>query len=126
VVKDQVVLSSLHRQFEELEPKIRAVHANDDEAEKLREKLRVLTSDDHVRNAQFLQELTRIVPKGAYLTTFRVRSGRVELEGFAASASELVPLLEKSPLFDGAQFTSPVTKVQNNEERFSLTTEIAK
>jgi len=126
MVKDQVMLASLRNQFEELEPRIRAVHAHDDEADRLREKLTVLTSDDHVRNSLFLQELTRVIPKGAYLTAFRVRSGRVEVEGFAASASELVPLLEKSPLFQNAQFTSPVTKVQNNEERFSLTTEIAK
>jgi hypothetical protein len=55
-----------------------------------------------------------------------VRNDRVEVEGFARSASDLVPLLERSPFFEDAQFTSPVTKVQNDQERFSLTTEIAK
>ena len=64
------------------------------------------------------------MPRDAYLTTFRFRSGKIELEGFAKSASDLVPMLERSPFFKNAQFTSPVTKVQDNQERFSLATEI--
>ncbi len=126
VVKDHVVLSGLQGELERLEPQIRRVHANVDESRKLREDLGVLIEGDGVRNSLFLQELTKVVPADAYLTTFRMRNGRVELEGFAASASDLVPLLEKSRLFKNAQFTSPVTKVQNNQERFSLTTELAR
>ncbi len=125
MVKDHVVLADLHGELERLEPQIRRVHANVDESQGLRDNIEVLTRDDSVRNSLFLQELTKVVPADAYLTTFRMRNGRVELEGFAASASDLVPLLEKSRLFKNAQFTSPVTKVQNNQERFSLTTEIA-
>lgn len=125
MVKDHVVLAGLQSKLERLEPEIRKVHANVDESRTLREDLEVLTQDDGVRNSLFLQELTKIVPADAYLTTFRMRNGRVELEGFAQSASDLVPLLEKSKLFKNAQFTSPVTKVQNNQERFSLTTDIA-
>ena len=124
MVKDHVVLSDLHGELERLEPQIRRVHANADEAQKLRDDLKILTESDGVRNALFLQELTKVIPSDAYLTTFRMRNGRIEIEGFAQSASDLVPLLEKSRLFKNPQFTSPVTKVQNNQERFSLTTEI--
>lgn len=125
MVKDHVVLAGLQSELSRLEPQIRQVHKNVDEAATLRQEIEFLTQDDGVRNALFLQELTKVVPPDAYLTTFRMRNGRVELEGFAASASDLVPLLEKSRLFKNAQFTSPVTKVQNNQERFSLTTDIA-
>lgn len=126
MVKDYVVLAGLQSELEQLEPQMRRVHANFDEASGLRQNLEILSKDDGVRNSMFLQELTKTVPTDAYLTTFRMRNGRVELEGFATSASDLVPLLEKSKLFKNAQFTSPVTKVQNNQERFSLTTDIAK
>lgn len=126
MVKDHVVLAGLQTELERLEPQIRRVHANVDEAAALRQDLEVLTKSDGTRNALFLQELTKVVPTDAYLTTFRMRNGRVELEGFATSASDLVPVLEKSRLFKNAQFTSPVTKVQNNQERFSLTTDLAK
>ncbi len=125
MVKDRVVLAELHGQLESIEPQIRRVHANVEESQGLRQDLEVLTKGASVRNSLFLQELTKVVPGDAYLTTFRMRNGRVELEGFAASASDLVPLLEKSRLFKNAQFTSPVTKVQNNQERFSLTTDLA-
>jgi len=125
LVKDHVVLRDLHAELARLEPQIRQVHTNVDEAKRLREKIQVLTGSDRMRNALFLQELTKTVPSDAYLTTFRMRNGRIEIEGFAASASDLVPLLEKSRLFRNPRFTSPVTKVQNNQERFSLTTDIA-
>ena len=124
VVRDQQLLGALEDELALLEPEIRQVHAASDEAQGLREKLEVLVEGENVRNALFLQELTKLVPGDAYLTTFRVRNGRVELEGFASSASDLVPLLEKSRLFKNAKFTSPVTKVQDNQERFSLTTEL--
>jgi Tfp pilus assembly protein PilN len=125
VVKDHRTRGALDAELARLEPEIRKVHENTRKADELREKLRALSHDDGLKNSLFLRELTETVPKEAYLTTFRVRNGRVELEGFAGSASELVPLLEKSPHFKEAQFTSPVTKVQANQERFSLTAEIS-
>jgi len=126
MVKDHVMLRTLHAELERLEPQVRQVHADAAESDRLREDLEVLIETDGMRNALFLQELTKVVPSDAYLTTFRMRNGRVELEGFAGSAADLVPLLEESRLFKNAQFTSPVTKVQNNQERFSLTTDLAR
>jgi Tfp pilus assembly protein PilN len=125
VIKDHRIASRLHGELAEIEPRLRTVHKNEDEARELREKLALLTRDERRRSASFLHELTQVIPPDAYLTTFRVRSDRIELEGFARSASDLIPLIEKSALFKNPQFTSPVTKVQNNQERFSLTTEIA-
>lgn len=124
MIKDHRVASQLHEELASLEPGIRAIHKNEDETKDARDKLRVLTQGDQRRIAILLRELTEVIPDSAYISTFRVRNDRVELEGFAKSASDLVPLLEKSKHFKNAQFTSPVTKVQNNQERFSLTTEI--
>ena len=124
VVKDHRIASQLHEQLAELEPTMRTVHRNEEDAKALNDKLRVLTSGDRRRISLLLKELTEVVPRDAYLTTFRFRSGKIELEGFAKSASDLVPMLERSPFFKNAQFTSPVTKVQDNQERFSLATEI--
>lgn len=124
LVKDRRIAGSLHEELATLEPAMRDVYRNEEEAKALREKLVVLTQGDRRRISLILKELTEVVPQDAYLTTFRLRSGKIELEGFAKSASDLVPLLEKSPYFKNAQFTSPVTKVQDNQERFSLATEI--
>ena len=105
---------------------MRQIHAAESESDQLREKLLLLTEGAEAPNSLVLQELTEIVPNNAYLTSFRVRNGRVELEGFATAASDLVPVLEKSRLLRNAQFTSPVTKVQDNQERFSLTTDVVR
>ncbi|MEW6272320.1 MAG: PilN domain-containing protein [Thermodesulfobacteriota bacterium] len=124
VVKDHRIAGQLERELAQLEPTMRTVNRNEDDAKALREKLQLLTQGDRRRISLLLKELTDVVPRDAYLTTFRFRSGKIELEGFAKSASDLVPLLERSPYFKNAQFTSPVTKVQDNQERFSLATEI--
>lgn len=124
VIKDQRIASQLHEELSTLEPAMRTVRHNEDEEKALNDKLRLLTQGDRRRISVLLKELTEVVPKDAYLTTFRFRSGKIELEGFAKSASDLVPMLERSPYFKNAQFTSPVTKVQDNQERFSLATEI--
>jgi len=34
----------------------------------------------------------------------------MELSGFADSASDLIPLLDRSPLFEKVEFLAPVTK----------------
>jgi general secretion pathway protein L len=124
VVKDHRIAAQLHQELADLEPTMRQVHRNEEDAKAINEKLRILTQGDRRRISLILKELSEVVPKDAYLTTFRFRSGKVELEGFAKSASDLVPMLERSPYFKNAQFTSPVTKVQDNQERFSLATEI--
>jgi general secretion pathway protein L len=124
VVKDHRIASQLHEEIDTLEPTMRTVHRNEDDVKALSEKLHTLTWSDRQRISVILKELTEVMPKDAYLTTFRYRMGKVELEGFAKSASDLVPMLERSPFFKNAQFTSPVTKVQDNQERFSLATEI--
>lgn len=125
VIKDHATVGRLRAELAELEPRLRQVRRNEEEASQIREKLDLLARDERRRSAAFLHELTQVVPADAYLTTFRVRSDRVEVEGFARSASDLIPLLEKSPLFKNPQFTSPVTKVQDNQERFSLTMELS-
>jgi len=124
LVKDHRIASRLNAELAELQPTMRTVHRHEEDTKALRDKLQLLTQGDRRRISVLLKELADVVPRDAYLTTFRFRSGKVELEGFAKSASDLVPLLERSPFFKNAQFTSPVTKVQDNQERFSLATEI--
>ena len=122
--KDHRNLAALHDQLAAVEPQVRQVHRDEDESKVTRDRLKILVQGDQRKVSVLLRELTEVIPEDAYLSTFRLRNDRVELEGFARSASDLVPLLEKSKHFRNAQFTSPVTKVQNNQERFSLNAEI--
>ncbi len=58
-----------------------------------------------------LKELTTVMPEDAWLTNFVYKNGKVEISGYAASASSLIPKIESSSFFTGVEFAAPVTRV---------------
>jgi general secretion pathway protein L len=74
-----------------------------------------------------LAEVTRLVPDEAYLTQLVLQEDEVQLYGSAATASDLIGLLDQSPLFRAPQFRSPVTQdaADDGAERFHLSVELA-
>lgn len=74
-----------------------------------------------------LQELTQILPPSVWIWNLKCSGKDVEISGFADSASELIPILDKSPLFEKVEFSSPVTKERERKgstdkerERFKI------
>lgn len=73
-----------------------------------------------------LEEVTRVLPDDTWLAQFNIVSGRVEIEGSAASAADLVPLLEGSPLFAAVSFRAPLTtNAVTRREHFQFVIELA-
>jgi general secretion pathway protein L len=74
-----------------------------------------------------LAELTRLVPDEAYLSQLVLHEDEVQLYGSAATASDLIGLLDQSFLFRAPQFRSPVTPdvADDRAERFHLSVELA-
>ncbi len=72
------------------------------------------------------EELSRILPDGAYVTEARLSEGRggeriVDIIGLADSAVGLPALFDKSPVFSDASLTSAITPdVQQKKEGYSL------
>lgn len=124
VVRDEVTRRGLAREVETLEPQVAAVRKEEAEARRLEERVTTLTADQDRRVIAFIKELTERIPTDAYLTSFRYRNGRIELDGFANRASELIQLLESSPMLRNVQFTSPTTAGQGGQERFALVAEV--
>ena len=117
-----------------LEADVAAARAEAEESLAMRDRLEQLT-----RSAQFLEadksrqplvvrvldELTRLVPDQAYITQFDLHDQTVEVQGFAATASDLIAVLEQSPLFKAPQFRSPVTQDRRSgAERFHVSVEL--
>ena len=72
-----------------------------------------------------LKELTTILPKNAWLSRVRITQTAVELEGYATSATGLLPKLEASPYFKKADFSSPTFRdTRMNSDRFNIKMEI--
>ena len=74
---------------------------------------------------QILKELTAILPKSAWLTRARITDTTVEIEGYAAAATELLSKLEASPYLKKVEFASPTFRdVRLNSDRFVIKMEI--
>jgi general secretion pathway protein L len=76
---------------------------------------------------EILKELTRVLPPSVWIWNLKCSGRDVEISGFADSASELIPLLDKSPFFEKVEFSSPVTKererrgtTESERERFKI------
>lgn len=67
-----------------------------------------------------LKELTERIPDNAWLTAFSFSKGKVTIRGYADTASELIPLLEASPLFRDVSFLSTIRKTRDGKEQFRI------
>ncbi len=72
-----------------------------------------------------LKDLTTILPRTSWLTRVRITETTVEIEGYATSATELLPKLEGSKHFQKAEFSSPTFRdPRMNSDRFIIRMEI--
>ena len=55
-----------------------------------------------------LWELVRVLPLDTWLSAISLQEGAVTITGFSGSASEIQRLIEESPLFEDAEFASPL------------------
>jgi general secretion pathway protein L len=72
-----------------------------------------------------LREMTRILPDNAWLSRIRFTESTVDIEGYAASATAIVPKLEASGFFKKVEFSSPTFRdTRLNADRFLIKMEI--
>jgi Tfp pilus assembly protein PilN len=73
-----------------------------------------------------IKELSETIPKSAWLLrlTYSDKDGKIQIEGWADSASELIPLLDNSPLLSGVGFLSSITRSHAGKERFRIGLEL--
>jgi Tfp pilus assembly protein PilN len=75
-------------------------------------------------NAIF-KELSKGIPNSAWLTRMRISESKLEIEGYASSATAILTSLEASDYFAKAEFASPIYKdVKRNAERFTMRMEM--
>jgi general secretion pathway protein L len=84
-----------------------------------------------ISKVSVLEELTRLLPDTTWIWNLKYNGKEMELSGFADSASDLIPLLDRSPLFEKVEFLAPVTKEMQmrgdgnkEKERFKIKAKI--
>lgn len=126
-VKDEIRLRRLQTELQRVAPSVRTLQQKEEELNKLVKQMEALSKLNENRGEvlRVLDELSRIIPNSAYVTHLRYRDGTVELRGSAINSSNLVPLLERSALFEAVGFNAPSTRRGREErETFSLTAKI--
>ena len=74
---------------------------------------------------KILKELTVILPKSAWLTRVHVIETSVAVEGYATSATNILPKIEASSYFSKVEFASPTIRdVSMNADRFVIRMEL--
>jgi general secretion pathway protein L len=125
-LKDEIRLRQLQAENQKIGPEVEVLRRKEEELNRLTREISFLAGHRQ-RKGEFLQlldELSRVVPNSAYVSSLRYREGSIELQGNAESASSLVPLLERSPLFKNVGFNAPSNRSRDNRETFSLKAEI--
>jgi Tfp pilus assembly protein PilN len=74
---------------------------------------------------KILKELTVILPKSAWLTRVHISDTSVAVEGYATSATNILPKIEASSYFAKVEFASPTIRdVSMNADRFVIRMEL--
>lgn len=115
-------------------PEVEAIEALQKKKESMEKEIREFETlrADEASRLEILKELSEILPQTAWLWNVKVKAREVDLSGFADSASDLIAILDKSPVFEKVEFASPVTKETRLfgpnvvKERFKITARIEK
>ena len=124
LVEEETYLEKLTKDVNQVRVEVMAVEQMQKETEEIKGKIRIIeeVKKKDVGKIAILKELTTIIPLDVWFTDFsyREKERKIELSGFAFSASNLISLLEESPLFEKVQFTSPIVKGGSVKEYFRL------
>ena len=111
-------LARLNGEIARIDPDVRAVERV---ARELDQKRQLLDTVQKINTTALqplavLRELTEILPSDAWVTYLALDAKGVEMTGQAGAASNLIPLLENSPLLERVEFASPVTRGRDREQ----------
>ncbi len=118
----QRALDQLGGEIEKLGSQVTKIEQIKAQKERLEERINYLNT---VRRGGLpvldaLRELSERVPEDAWVNRLDFSEKGLQIQGEATSASELIPLLEASPMFGGVTFLSAITKIGGGKERFRI------
>jgi Tfp pilus assembly protein PilN len=128
-VQNQALVRELDREIALLKKPVDRVQSYRNQSEVLNKRIKSIEEllGNRDMNLEILRELTNIFPPDTYLLSYRCQDGFIQLAGYSASASDLIPNLEKSPLLKEV-VTKGVTyrDAAVGKERFTLEARLEK
>lgn len=122
VMAQRQALKALASESARLKAEAAVVERMTTETRAIRDRLTYLRAlrPGNVYVIEIMNELSQIIPDSAYLTDFKITGGKLALYGLADSASELISILEESPLFKDAAFLSAIRNSREGKEVFRI------
>ena len=122
-------LDGVNVEIKKRKPEVEAIERLQKQKEDLGKEISEIAKirNGEVSKVEILRELTQLLPATVWIWNFKYANREVEISGFADSASDLIPLLDRSLLFEKVEFSSPVTtervmtgKESREKQRFQI------
>src|SRR6185295_13135945 len=112
----------LRQEVRRLEPEVRKIKQVEAEIDTYQKRADVLTNfkASTAVNVGALNELSKLLPKNSWITSFALKEQVVEIIGLSDEASRLLRTLDDSPHFRNAEFTAPITRDSVGKEVFRI------
>lgn len=122
ILHQKLSLNRLNAEIKHLSTEIANIDRTQTRCKKLEDQIDYLNAlrGGHTSILNVFKDLSQRIPESAWVRKLTFSDKGVQIEGYAASASELIPLLEASPLFKDVSFLSPITKGKDGKERFRI------
>lgn len=130
--KERFYLAELTERVNALKGRVEKIEQMKDEVATIEQTINAVekVKGEEISKLEILKELTQIIPEEMWLTRFSYSEKKgersIDLSGFANAASELIPILEESPLFENVKFKSSIVKDRSTDkEKFNVTATVS-
>lgn len=122
LIRHRMAIAQIHSELQHLRPQAIEVEALLTANNRMEAQLAQLGALRKARVSTLLalEDLSTRIPPTAWVEHLALQTDSVRITGFADSASELLTLLEASPLFKDVVFLSAITRTKDGKERFLI------
>jgi len=125
LIHKRVLLYQVNSQIEKTAPQALQVEKQLEESRRLAKQIESLgkigQSPDKLR---ILKDLTQLIPENTWLFNLKLSKQTLDISGMSKSASEMIPLLEKSGFLEKTGFASPIVSDASKFEHFKIKAEL--
>ncbi|MCJ8499376.1 PilN domain-containing protein [Desulfatitalea alkaliphila] len=122
LIRHRMAVAHIESELKHLRPRVAETESLRADNSRLEDRIQGLEALRRSRTSALvtLEELSARIPTTAWVEHLNFQNQGVRITGFADSASELVTLLEESPLFTNVVFLSAITRTRDGKERFQI------
>ena len=125
LVHQRVRLYQVNREIARLTPETNEVEKLLTESRNLAKQMEGMRQvGQGMDSLQILKKLTQLIPDNTSLFNLRLSKENLEIGGMSQSASELIPLLEKSGWLTKTEFASPIVTDASKLDHFKITAKV--